>query len=304
MKKNFFLAAALAGLLLLAAGCAAEEEQPETDEAASEEVMRYDKAAEAEDSGEFLAAEEEAKEENGDLRQGREMIVKEGEVHLEADRVDEVSAEVRDLIDEYGGYVENSSFEEGDNGRQQVKYKLRVPAEDFNALLEEVTDLARVQREDVSTEDVTEEYVDLEARRNVLEAQEERLIEMYDEAEDVDDLLALEEELTRLRGQIESIQGRMDYLERVTSYSTLTVFIKQRMEATPQPDNVGEEFMFSFQEGWRIFASTMVTVVAGLLRAWPFLLILAAAAAGVWKVIRGRKHFREIVKEEEREKIN
>ena len=213
----------------------------------------------------------------------QEMIIKRGTQHLLTDQVTEVAHQVRELMGKFGGYVEGSSFEE-EEGMERVEYNLRVPAESFDELMDDISELARLKREDVSTEDVTEEYIDLEARLEVLEAQESRLVDMLDEAEEVSEMLEIENELSRLREKIESIQGRMDYLERATSYSYLRVIIEQEKVGTPQPQNVGEEFLFSFQEGWRIFTSTLVSAVGGLLRIWPFLIAVVALAGGLaWR---------------------
>ncbi len=107
-------------------------------------------------------------------------------------------------------------------------------------------------------------------------------MEMMEEAEEIEDWLELERELLRVREEIERIQGRMEYLERATTYSYLQVLIEQEKVGTPQPENVGEEFLFSFQEGWRGFTAVLVSTVAFLLRIWPFVIIAAVVGAGVW----------------------
>ena len=280
-------------LLLLVAGCSGaprEDATPEEVDDADMPAPEEDAAPETPEERRREADLDNNLEDNGEEPVNEEMIIREGTVRLVADEVEEVAGEVRNLTEQYDGYVENSTFQEGENGIfRSAQFKLRVPAESFNALLDDISALARVEKEQISTEDVTEEYVDLNARLEVLEAQEGRLMDMYDEAEDIEDLLAIEEELSRLRQEIESFQGRMNYLERVTAYSTLHVNIGQRVEATPQPENVGEEFLFRFQEGWRIFTSTVVSVTGGLLQVWPFMLILAGVGFLVWKKRRKRK---------------
>jgi len=296
MRRRFLPFLPIVGiilLLLLMAGCAGaprEDAAPEVMEDADMSAPEEEAAPETPEKRKREAGLDNNLEDNEEVPANEEMIIREGTVQLVADEVEKVAGEVRNLTEQYDGYVENSTFQEGETGTfRTAQYKLRVPAESFNSLLDDISALARVEKEQISTEDVTEEYVDLRARLEVLEAQEGRLMDMYDEAEDIEDLLAIEEELLRLRQKIESIQGRMNYLERVTTYSTLHVSIRQRMEATPQPENVGEEFLFRFQEGWRIFTSTVVSVTGGLLQVWPFILILAGVGFLVWKARRNRK---------------
>jgi hypothetical protein len=101
----------------------------------------------------------------------------------------------------------------------------------------------------------------------------------------------LEKELVRLRENIERTQGRLNYLERVTSYSYVQVFLEQRKVATPQPENIIEDFYFNFREGWRIFSAAGVSTINTLLRSWPFIFIIAVIGTVIWKkkVLRKEK---------------
>jgi hypothetical protein len=86
----------------------------------------------------------------------------------------------------------------------------------------------------VEGQDVTEEFVDLESRERNLLAAEESLLELYDRAESVEDTLTVERELTDIRGQIEEVQGRIQYLERRTATSEIVLHLEPVATAPPE----------------------------------------------------------------------
>jgi hypothetical protein len=130
------------------------------------------------------------------------------------------------LAGEQGGYVSSSNiYQAGDVPRGSIT--IRVPAETYQVTLASLRDLAvRVERENTSTQDVTEEFTDLEARKTNLEFTEAALQELLEERQRVgktSDILEVYRELTSIRGQIEQIEGRMRYLANQSALSTITI---------------------------------------------------------------------------------
>ena len=117
---------------------------------------------------------------------------------------------------------------------------LRVPSSSFDAVVGELRTLGRLLSESSSSADVTEEYVDLEARRGNLEETEQKLQAFLDQAEDVEDLLAVQRELTTTRGEIERLIGRINLLSALVSESTIGV---EFFEPGAEPPITGD--------GWR-----------------------------------------------------
>ena len=115
---------------------------------------------------------------------------------------------------------------------------VRIPAEGFQSFIDAVQLMSvEVTRISTSGQDVTEEYVDLSSRLSNLEATASRVRNFLDEAKDVEEALAVNQELSRLEGEIEVIKGRMKYLEQSAAFSTVSI------ELTPdilsQPIEVG-----------------------------------------------------------------
>jgi len=135
--------------------------------------------------------------------------------------------EIAIIAEKLDGYVV-SSQKWGERDRLHGAITIRVPAGDFTNVITELHKLAvEVTNEQTSSEDVTEEYVDLEAKLRNLEASELQLVKLLDKAEKVEDILGIQRELTRTRGEIDQTQGRMQYLERTSSTSLIRVTLEQ-----------------------------------------------------------------------------
>ncbi len=150
-------------------------------------------------------------------------VIKTGEVEVEVDRGKFQDSMTRALgiASRYGGFVLSSSTD-GDRSRSGTVV-IRVPAQSFEAALDDLKDLGGVTREKVSGQDVSEEFVDLQARLRNFEAQEKVLLRLMDEATTVASTIAVQRELTGIQLEIERIRGRIRFLSDQTELSTLTV---------------------------------------------------------------------------------
>jgi hypothetical protein len=111
-----------------------------------------------------------------------------------------------------------------------------VPAERFDEALDRLKELAvRVSGEQVASKDVTEEFVDTDARLRNLRATEARYLDLLQQARTVEDVLRVEQQLSNIRGQIEQLQGRLQFLERSAQTSTITVELRPYALGQSQP---------------------------------------------------------------------
>ncbi len=163
------------------------------------------------------------------------MVVKTAELGVRAEDVRGSAEEARLVAGRFGGEVLSSRVYAG-SGPVSADLVLSVPSEEFEAALDELRGLGeRVTTDTVEGQDVTEEFVDLESRERNLLAAEESLLTLYDRAESVEDTLTVERELTDIRGQIEEVQGRIQYLERRTATSEIILHLEPIQHASPQP---------------------------------------------------------------------
>ena len=197
------------------------------------------------------------------------------------------------LVKQYGGWVESSSINgsnyydsaRGNQKTRSASYTLRIPSARFQELLGSLSDLGNVPYSHVYTENVTARYYDTQARLTAYSAQETRLLEMLDLAETVEDVIAIEEKLTEVRYEIESLQSTLNNWDRHVSYSTVNLNLNEVREYTPEPqvkitfwDRLGEALADGF-DGAGEFLLLLVSML-------PVLLILAVIALILFWIIR------------------
>ena len=177
------------------------------------------------------------------------MIVRTAEIALVVNDVAIALDRVADLAENLGGYVVSSKRWKEEERLVGI-ITIRVPAEDFGDVMESLRRLAAdVTHEETSAKDVTEEYVDLSAKLHNLEATEEQYLRLMEKAEKVEDILAIQRELSKTRGEIEQTKGRMQYLERTSATSLIRVQLNQaeldaRLTANKKRVKEGEKVEF------------------------------------------------------------
>jgi len=164
-----------------------------------------------------------------ELPSAERMIVRQGSLVLAVADLAQAVQKAGDTARNLGGYVIYSS-QQGEG----ASISMRVPAEKFEPAMASLKALAlRVANEDTRSQDVTEEYVDLEASLRNWEAAEAQYLEILKKAWDVEGMLKVQQELVNVRGQIERTKGRMNYLERTTDMSQIDVSFQP--SKSPQP---------------------------------------------------------------------
>jgi len=161
--------------------------------------------------------------EGADQGQADRSIIKTGEITVEVDNVAETTGAIRALALELDGYI-SSSFQ-GESA-ESATLTMRIPADRFDDALAAIHELGGdVKSEATREEDVTATVVDLEARLTNLRAAEVEYRELMDRAERVEDILAIQNQLFQVRGEIEAMQAQLEYFNDQAAMATLTVSI-------------------------------------------------------------------------------
>jgi hypothetical protein len=161
-------------------------------------------------------------------------IVKTADLGLRSEEVRQSAARAQQVAATAGGTVLSSQVYRSDDS-VTADLVLSVPSEEFERVLDELRSLGeKVTTDSISGQDVTEEYVDLKSRERNLRATEESLLRLYDRAENVEEALSIQRELTTVRGEIELVQGRIKYLDQRSAYSQITLNI-QPITGPPPP---------------------------------------------------------------------
>lgn len=286
------LAVILAAAIL---GCGGEGEEP-----GGEPLTVWDESAERDPAAETGLAEEKAAEsmppsqdagthevEPSTLPQMRQLMIKSASMELEASKGEyaRIREEAVAIAASLAGFVESESSRRDDGGYTYASLTLRVPSEKFDEAMSRASELGEVVSSQVSTQDVSGEYVDLESRLKHLEAEEAFYLTLIGEAETIQDMISIKEHLSAIQLEKEQVQGRKNFLDEQISYSTITLTVE---EVSPGEEQEG--FWNSIKDAFKSFGRGLRKLAVGFFYALPYLIILALIILVVWLVIRRTRH--------------
>jgi len=190
------------------------------------------------------------------------------------------------IADRYGGYVVSSgSYASGDeNTVKSGTIAIRVPAATFSKALSDAAKVGEVKNQQIQTQDVTEEYVDIEARITNSKAHVQALLDLLARAKTVDEILQVQQVLTGAQQQLEELEGRLRYLDEHTSYSTLSMTIYEAGAAVTPPGEWGVSK--AFKDALHNLVDAVNAIVRGLGILIPVLVVLAIIGYIVYRIWR------------------
>lgn len=233
-------------------------------------------------------------------------IIRNADLQLEADAPEDSQQKITAIAESKGGFVVESTQSSSNSKatiRDTVTMTVRVPSAKFNESLDEIRKTAsRVVSETAKGEDVTEEFVDTEARLKAKKALEAQFLEIMKQAKSVEDALNVQRQLADVRGEIERIEGRLRFLENQTSLSTIK--IRLQTPATYSPNSTGFFYQLkeAFSNGFDFalnFILGLVTLVVAILPFFIFIVLpIFLILRYFWKRNQKTNLAKEIVKEE------
>lgn len=209
-------------------------------------------------------------------------VIMTASVQLETGEHDRVVNSIRGIAAGAGGYVESSSTWLTTQDKKQTTITIKVPAAQYEPCLSQIKALGKIKSETSSGQDVTRQYIDLSARLKNLQAEEKQLSEIMGWSKNVTEVLMVERELFRVRGEIESTQAQLNYLGSQVDFSTITVSV-----AEPQPVVEYDWGLdTAFKEGVRAFIGMVgaLIIVTGYLI--PLILYFVIGLAVLYLVVR------------------
>lgn len=217
--------------------------------------------------------------ESQDLAPADKKIIKNGNLDLKVDSADKTAEKIADIAKSNAGEIFSSNFYQSKNNIKSGTVTVKVPVASFEKTFAELKKIASlVIRESTSGQDVTEQYTDLLAQLKNRQAEEQSFVKILDQAQKIDDVLAVTRELARVRGNIEQLQGRIKYLESQTDMSTIAV-------------NLTEDENITVVDSWRpwqVIKESFNSLVKGLQGFVDFLirlLIVVIPILAIWAII-------------------
>ena len=213
-------------------------------------------------------------------------IIFNADIDLVVDDFTGVPARVADLARTHGGFVAQSSVHGAAGEPREGHWTLRIPSQSFDQAMQDAENIGQVRAMQSTSREVTAEYVDLQSRLRNKQAEEVRLTRHLNEStRGLDEILKIERELSRVRGEVEVFQGRLNVLTDLTSMSTVQVRVEEIRDYVPAPtqepgfaDQAGRAWggsvsgVSGFFRGLALFVVTLapwlVLIVPGGLLAW------------------------------------
>lgn len=222
-------------------------------------------------------------------------IIKNADILLEVDDYHTVVESLKQQVEVMGGYVANESVNAMEHdGTINGFLQVRIPSVQFDTFLSGLEGLGKCKNRNVYTQDVTEEYVDVESRLKALRTKEERLLAILNKSGALSDILAVENELANTRAELESLQGRLRYLDNRTDFSLVNINIRQMTASTQQISNLRLKDVLSKTKEAFIQSINNILIGFGKLIVWsgsafPKLVLIALAVMVLWWGLRKRR---------------
>ena len=210
---------------------------------------------------------------------------------IETQDFDWSQQQLNETLSDVDGYMESSNeYTDSTDNTRTLSLTLRVPKGSYSAFLGVAENvLGNVTSKSESADDVTTQYLDLQARLDNLTAQRTRLQELQASASDLSDLLQIESSLSDVQYQIESYQSQMNWYSNQVEYCTINITLDEVETLTSTDNSFGSRLNNAFRNGWSNFTAGVQSVVVFLIGAWPAIVIGAVCGVVIYKVRHPRK---------------
>ena len=305
MKRGLalFLAALLTALTLTACGegggysggsassaPADSESQTAYDGSGDEwkaEVREFGFDAPADAAGGSPAEPGAATEEPREDRLASAKMVYTASIQAETQDYDACTAALEDLVDRLGGYLEYASSDSYGDGSRSASYTVRVPAKEFRGFLKTVGEISHVTSQDQNAENISERYYDTESRLETQKTKMERLQTLLSKAENMEDIIDLENAISETEYQIEQLTGSLRHYDSLVDFATIDVRLREVLRLTTveeAPPTFGSRLGNAFTDGLRGFGDFLQDVAVYLAYNWTWMVLLALVILLVVKV--------------------
>jgi hypothetical protein len=226
-------------------------------------------------------------------------IIRNADLSIEVDSPSEAQHRITSIANSQGGFVVTSEAKQRENidpskRTLDIKLVVRIPSDRFGAALDEIKKLAsNLPSENVTGQDVTEDFIDLEARIKTQKALELQFIEIMKQARKVEDALEVQRQIADVRTEIERLEGRKRFLENRSSLSTITVNIQAPKVIAVNPTGVGHSIRDAVSDSLELASGMLVSFVRFVIMIVPvFVFVLLPSGLIIRYFVRRVKRVR------------
>ena len=212
-------------------------------------------------------------------------IIKTGNLRFETQDLAKTHQKILDAVRNAKGYVQRDNTGKNYNSLYH-NLTIRIPSENFDTVIQTISDgVTYFEEKTISQRDVTEEFVDLNARLKAKRTLEKRYLELLSKAKDVKEMLEIERELSKIREEIEAREGRLQYLQNQVSESTISIYFYKITSESGVTVSYGSKIVNALKNGWNGISEFFL----GLLHVWPFIILVVLGIFMIRRWIKKRK---------------
>lgn len=274
--------------------------------------VAYDSVKESVNGGDLYYDEEYGQESewddgssNEDVSTNRKLI-KTVNLTAETYEFDDLVATVEHRVTALGGYIENASIHTKYDDLKYGNFVIRIPVKKMDSFVTEFSEMSNITDKDSSQEDVTLSYVDLQSHKEALLAEETSLLNLLENATSIEDIILLQERLTNVRYQIESMESQLRTMDNLIDYATINLYISEVETYTPmETPSMGERISEGFMDSIDEVVEGGKNLIVFLLVNSPFFLIFAVIVLIFALIIRWIVKFsiKKIEKADEKKRL-
>ena len=213
-------------------------------------------------------------------------------IEAETQDFDACTASLEELVEDLGGYLEYASTSSYGDGSRRASYTVRVPAGQFKGFLTSVGEISHVVSQDRNADNISERYYDTESRLETQKTKMDRLQMLLSKAENMEDIIDLENAISETEYQIEQLTGSLRHYDSLVDFATVEIGLREvlRLSAVEEaPPTFGRQLGSAFTEGLRSFGDFLQGVAIFLAYNWIWLVILALILLVVIKLSRRKQ---------------
>ncbi|MGS2726776.1 DUF4349 domain-containing protein [Psychroserpens sp. BH13MA-6] len=201
-------------------------------------------------------------------------IIKTASARYKVDNVNHTTKSIKVMAQKYHAYISELRFE-NNLYKKENRFTIKVPQNYFDVMMDSIGAIVEfVDYENITTKDVTEEYMDIQSRLETKKEVKRRYETILRKnAETVEDILKTEEKLRLIQEEIEAAEGRLNYLTHKVSYSTIQIDLYETVAYQEEPESYSKTFLSKSKEGLSFGWNLIENVIIGLFYFWPLILV-------------------------------
>lgn len=176
-------------------------------------------------------------------------LIKTVDLTIETEKFEKVKNNLEKHIEKFGAYIESSQFNSNSyDTLRSYNLTVRVPTRNLDSFLSSVNDLGVLKNKSENVEDVTLNYVDIQAHKKSIEKEYNKILELLDEAKDLDTILKLESKLSDLRYKIDSYESQLRTYDNLIDYSTVNIYLNEVKKEEEKPETLWDRIRTGFMD--------------------------------------------------------